>query len=81
MALAQACLQSSVYQIFLEHWLCARHGEGFHKMDIEHVLTGAMNVRKVNRMLRKHIIGEQTYGEGSEKKSLEIHFYPKIGCK
>ena len=50
-------------------------------MDIEHVLTGAMSVRKANRMLRKRIIGEQTYGEGSEEKSLEIHFYPKIGHK
>ena len=53
--------------------------EFIQKMNVEQVVIGAKSVRKEKRMLTKHIIGEQTYDKGSKMKSLEIHFYPKIG--
>lgn len=60
LALAQKCLQSSIYQIFPEHWLCAimvkdsMNHEFIQKMNVEHVVIGAMSVRKENRRLKKH---------------------------
>lgn len=69
-ALAQECLHSFIYQIFIEHPSCARHGERCQKMNPGKVFMGAMSVWKNSRMLRKHVMGKKLTVRAQEKGSL-----------
>lgn len=77
LALLQKCLHSLIFQIIIEHPLCVRYSEKFQKINIEQVLIGTTSVRKETWIQRDHIIGEQTYGEGSQKRSLRNPLWPQ----
>lgn len=66
LALVQKCLHQLIFQIIIEHPLCVRYSEKFQKINIEQILAGTLSVRKGTRTQRDHIIGEQTYGKGSQ---------------